>query len=578
MARARSGEATPAGAPIHPGRVFDALAALAIAVGATHAAQLAWVSDDAYISFRYAKNLTDGLGLVYNVGERVEGYTNFLWTMWCALGIKLQVAIESWANASSIACFALTIALLVGFSLTRLRASRAAGLGALVVPVAGLGLAVHRDACVFATGGLETTLFTLLAVAGWLLLAAPLPALRGARGTLAAGVALGLATLTRPDGAIFAVLGGAFVLWTAKPRGRALLAYLGGVLALAAPFAAWKLVYYGDLLPNTFYAKSAAAGWYGQGLAYLGLYFAKYWVLLAALPIAGSLLPLRSNPSPQRAAQALAAAFAFVYTAYVVHVGGDFMFARLLIPATPFWLLTIELGLADWAARRRIAANLAALATVLLVLLMPYPFKGEGWVRGIVNEREFYQDEGRDVARRAGEDLGRLTAGLPVRVAISGKQAIVAYVSSVPVAIECSTGLTDAFIAHQKLTRRGRVGHEKSAPFTYLIDARRVHLYIGQSHILADSLRAYIPVIPLEYGRLKAMVLTWDPEIMPELIRRGAKVEDFMADLDRFIAEMPTFPDAMVADVYAKNRRFYFDGHPDPAREAPFVARLGAAR
>src|SRR5262245_42468042 len=45
--------------------------------------------DDAYISFRYARNLAHGLGLVYNEGERIEGYTNFLWTVLLAGGIKL---------------------------------------------------------------------------------------------------------------------------------------------------------------------------------------------------------------------------------------------------------------------------------------------------------------------------------------------------------------------------------------------------------------------------------------------------------------------------------------------------------
>ena len=47
--------------------------------------------DDAYISFRYARNLADGLGLVYNAGERIEGYTNFLWTVLLAGGIELGI-------------------------------------------------------------------------------------------------------------------------------------------------------------------------------------------------------------------------------------------------------------------------------------------------------------------------------------------------------------------------------------------------------------------------------------------------------------------------------------------------------
>ena len=44
-----------------------------------------YTSDDAYISYRYARNLSDGLGLVWNPGEHVEGYSNFLWVVLLAL-------------------------------------------------------------------------------------------------------------------------------------------------------------------------------------------------------------------------------------------------------------------------------------------------------------------------------------------------------------------------------------------------------------------------------------------------------------------------------------------------------------
>lgn len=50
-----------------------------------------WTSDDAFISFRYARNLVEGKGLVYNAGERVEGFSNFLWTMLIALGMELKL-------------------------------------------------------------------------------------------------------------------------------------------------------------------------------------------------------------------------------------------------------------------------------------------------------------------------------------------------------------------------------------------------------------------------------------------------------------------------------------------------------
>jgi hypothetical protein len=53
-----------------------ALSALCAAAFFCHARLYEYVQDDAYISFAYARNLVEGNGLVFNVGERVEGYTN----------------------------------------------------------------------------------------------------------------------------------------------------------------------------------------------------------------------------------------------------------------------------------------------------------------------------------------------------------------------------------------------------------------------------------------------------------------------------------------------------------------------
>ncbi len=71
-----------------------ALAVAAVAAGVAHAIALRWTADDAYLSFRYAEQWVHGHGLVFNPGERVEGYTNFLWTAWCALGMRLGLPPE----------------------------------------------------------------------------------------------------------------------------------------------------------------------------------------------------------------------------------------------------------------------------------------------------------------------------------------------------------------------------------------------------------------------------------------------------------------------------------------------------
>jgi hypothetical protein len=590
--------------PVPPG--FGAvLIVVAVILGAAMAARLAWMSDDAYISFRYAEHLARGMGLVYNAGERVEGYTNFLWTVWCALGIRLGFAAESWATVSSIACFAATLAILGALAWRRRRMdSPLAG-----VPFAALLVAANRDACVFATAGLETALFTLLAVTGYAALEGigeTLPPDAAAerarkerdlpRAALAA-LALGLACLTRPDGVVFAAVGGAWVAYAARRRMRAVAAYAVVLAAIGVPYALWKLAYYGDLLPNTYYAKSAAIAWWDQGAVYVGLYFRKYPELPAGVLIAAVLgfAAWRGRTSNEAADDPhaldlgaagrpalLASGFAIAYTLYVARVGGDFMFARLMIPATPFFALALEHVAGPLAKRAEggsvhFPASIAALLVVLFVAAAQNPFPESTGNHGIVDERAYYAHPEAMGFRYSGADLRELTHGLQVRIAFSGAEAIVAYQSDVPVAIEAVAGLTDAYVAHQKLAHRGRVGHEKRAPFSYLIARRRVHFVIGQSRNLADSLRAYIPVLLMSYKSVKATLLTWDPTVMAELRRRGAQVDDFTAYLDRFIAEMPRMPDPLVAEVYLKSKQFYFDGVRDTAREEPFLRRLAGA-
>lgn len=63
-----------------------------------HAREYEYVQDDAYISLVYAQNWVDGYGLVFNAGERVEGYTNFLWTLLLTVPCMLDEDAVSWAQ------------------------------------------------------------------------------------------------------------------------------------------------------------------------------------------------------------------------------------------------------------------------------------------------------------------------------------------------------------------------------------------------------------------------------------------------------------------------------------------------
>src|ERR1035437_3918387 len=92
-------------------RYYAILVATAVLV--PHARLFYFVTDDAYISFRYARNLALHGQLVFNLGERVEGYTNFLWTVILALGIKLDVGPVALSRFLGVAFGIATLAVVV---------------------------------------------------------------------------------------------------------------------------------------------------------------------------------------------------------------------------------------------------------------------------------------------------------------------------------------------------------------------------------------------------------------------------------------------------------------------------------
>ena len=83
------------------------ISGLLLAAGATAFVALfvrlwPFMTDDTFISVRYAKNLVEGHGLVYNPGERVEGYTNFLWTLWLAVPLALGLPLVPFIKISNL--------------------------------------------------------------------------------------------------------------------------------------------------------------------------------------------------------------------------------------------------------------------------------------------------------------------------------------------------------------------------------------------------------------------------------------------------------------------------------------------
>lgn len=203
-----------------------------------------WVCDDALITFRYVDNLLAGDGFVYNVGRRVEGISNpafaFLLAGFSSVGVDPFRA----APALGLVATGVEAGLVVAIAA---RATARIWVGAF----AGVLFATDRIIAVWATGGLETSTFAMVSVA----LLALVLARRGAVDARLAGLLCAVAAALRPEGV---VLLGFYVLatagWRREQRPRVLRA-VGWFAGPAALLLAARLVYFGDVVPNTFHAK-----------------------------------------------------------------------------------------------------------------------------------------------------------------------------------------------------------------------------------------------------------------------------------------------------------------------------------
>jgi len=327
--------------------------------------------------------------------------------------------------------------------------------------------------------------------------------------------------------------------------------------------------------------------WYEQGWRYAALFFERYWPLLAGpvLLIAAAMVgwARRSRQDPAAFAGValhgrvivLALAIALTYTGYVVRVGGDFMFARLLIPTLPFYLLLLGYGLMLAPFTKARWGQVAAIAFLAGIALTSTPVGGTDWVHGIADERSYYSDKKVADLEHSAEVLGRVFDGLPVRVAFYGDEARIVYRAAFPVAIEGHAGLTDREVARQELPRRGRVGHEKHASVEYLIERRAVHFTFSRVPGEILHLNDWIPEIVVPFDReVYGRVLHWDPAMMQALEERGVQVPDFLGVVDGAIAGLDALSREQVERLYDKLRRFYFLHHADPEREGAFLRRL----
>ena len=440
-----------------------------IAVWVVLAWQQRWVCDDAFISFRYARNWAEGKGLVWNPGERVEGYTNFLWTALIAGMLRLHA--DPVASVVGLGFASALVALALCWKLSR---ELSPGPGALLVAPSVVLLAGNHLFAQFTTSGLETMFAATLS----------LFALERAINDrlLSAGFAGVLATMAHPDHALaYAALFFALCLDPAARRGgvKGLITfvrpYVVPFFVLYVPYFVCKALYYGSFVPNTYYTKSAGSDYFSQGVTYLLISVASLG-FLGTLPLAVASLFMLRNSLLVRYMALLGPTYLF----YVAKIGGDFMLGRLLVLLLLPLAVLLDAGaqaLFARGGRSRFGGLLGCAAAGSLLISLPIvrPFEKYNHV---ADEQTFYRlqdlradavvSQLTDMARSLQLALARVS-GPDLPTMVTGCVGIVGYLTGLR--IIDSYGLTDPHVARQPIAERGRPGHEKLISLAYALDS-----------------------------------------------------------------------------------------------------------
>ncbi len=467
--------------------------------------RFAWLSDDAYITFRVVDNAAAGLGLRWNPAERVQAYTHPLWFFVLLAGRLVTGELYSTAIALSVALSVVAVALLA----FRLRAApTAAGLGLLV-------LTLSQAFIDYATSGLENALSHLLLAAFlvvWFRQASdesrngechPSPATRH---LLPLSFLAALLALNRLDALLLVLPALGWALWRRRSA-RAV-----GLVALGLlPLVVWTLFalfYYGFPFPNTAYAKLAtgipAADLAQQGLAYL--VNSLRWDPLTLTATAAAVVVAAAR----RWAGGMAAAVGIVlYLLYVVSIGGDFMSGRFL---TLPLLAAVALLLAATGDAARMAAiqltpRIAAILATLLLLLAAIghlPVLLAGSPTGdaarrdgdIADERAYYTPHTGLFADRVPHpwaEQGMVLRAEGPSVVEHGNVGFLGYYAGPVVHIIDRNGLTDPLLARLPVRDPAdwRIGHfRRDVPAGYADTLRG-----GQNVIQDADLAAYFDVL-----------------------------------------------------------------------------------
>lgn len=298
--------------------------------------------DDAYITFRYVENFYSFGELSFNKGDFVEGYSNFLFLILLIPFKYLGFELITTAKAISYLSY-LGIGIVVFSYLKDLHKEPYSKMASLLgIVFCYLSIPIFT----WAISGMETTLFTLFITIG---IVGTLRILDEEKlpnnYVLFIGIIFGLSCLTRPEGPLFVFVSAAFIFLkhVLTENKKYLISFL--ILSLSSgiifsTFILWRYSYYGEFLPNTYYAK--ISGLEGPLIWEKGFYYLK--LFLKAPPFLGTVFLCYTIYSIYRKFMKISDIYlcllTFSFTAYIIYSGGDWMDnSRLIVPIIPAIIL-----------------------------------------------------------------------------------------------------------------------------------------------------------------------------------------------------------------------------------------------
>jgi arabinofuranosyltransferase len=329
--------------------------------------------DDLYITFTYARNFAHGLGFsIWNIGEPpVEGSTSTIWMILLAAGIKLGVSPYLLSYLLSSLSFFGIVAL---FVVARYRSAQGLPSAYKAIPpgvlkTSPLLLLTYLPIAWYAATGMESTFFAFLLTA---LLLAPLLASNQYQTALQSTLSI-LLVLTRPEGLLLApLICGYFFLCSETRRLENSFPLIAAVCTGIA-LTLFRLAWFGEIFPNTYYAKAAGAPlhhlyWGARNLSRFFAYTFPAWLII----VWGMIYAWRKKVL-SRLEQFLIV-LVFIYIAYTLKSGGDpesaFPLWRHFVHIAAIWLMlaacAIERLSASQSRRRLLIAAFIVLTQATL--------------------------------------------------------------------------------------------------------------------------------------------------------------------------------------------------------------------